>query len=157
MNNYPFKTNGVYVRNILPNSIEVYKPILDSNRFWYATNYKNNISSYEILWIDYFKGSRLNPPHLKARFDVKTGEIFSIVDSYSNNFTVSGVFDVTFDDETFKFGNDDFMVYGSLNEFDNNNPLDSLYVHIKKTNTELYLKTEGIYQNDRFRFIPFLK
>jgi hypothetical protein len=152
MNDFPFRTDGVYVRNILPKAIKGYKPILDTNKLWHATNYRENISSYEIIWIDFYKGSKSIPPHIKARFDTVTGEILSLVDNYFNNFTIMGDFDVTFNEDSFQFGNDDYTVYA-----DSTRSPGILQLVVKKTNTNLFLQTDGIYQKEVFRFIPFVR
>ncbi|MBG6112211.1 hypothetical protein IWX84_003114 [Flavobacterium sp. CG_9.10] len=153
MNNYPFRTDGIYVRNILPESIEGYKPILDDNKVWHATNYRGNISSYEIISINIYKHSKTSPLDVKGSYHTKTGELFSIIDRYYlNNYSQSRDFVVTFDEKTFKFGNDEYTIYGTPSPSTN-----ILELVVKKTNTNLFLRREGIYQNDLFRFIPFPK
>lgn len=156
MKKLPFKINGIYIRNILSKSLKSYEPFLDTNKYWYASNDENNHSSYEILWFDVYQGSNICEPYVKARFDTKTGEIASIVDDYNKTFT-SGNYDVLFDDENFEFGNTEIMIRGSLNTFDRENSLDSLYVFIFRTSDAAVFNSKGIYQNERFRFISFLK
>lgn len=154
MKKYPFKTNGVYVRNILPEKIKGYWPFLDTNKYWKATNNKDNLSSYEILCFDCYEDSAFTKASVKASFQTKTGEILTIVDDYYKSFRFA--FDVEYNEKNFEFGNSEFKIWGTPHLSCNENSPDILYVYICRPSDNAEYVVKEFYQKQQFRFIPFI-